>query len=230
NMGALGESRFGAGRGVSNMAYVKVATGTGCGLVVNGSIYRGSFGSAGELGHVTIDEEGPLCDCGNRGCLETFASAHAIVHDAVHGISLAREGSTARPTPRDEASTDIADVVTAALAGDPAAIAAIRRAGEHVGVAVAGLVNLMNPSLILIDGGVARAGDILLEPIRNAIATRSLKAASTNACVELAALGEDAIALGAVAAVIDAAFSLPQTPAMQPHHIHSSYRSTPAGS
>jgi len=198
NMGAVGESRFGAGRGVADMAYVKVATGIGCGLMIKGAIYRGSHGSAGELGHVTMDEEGVRCDCDNRGCLETIASGPAIVRDA-----NARRAPGAQP----RALTDIADVVRAALEGDTAARAAIQGAGNHIGVALAGLVNLMNPSLILVDGGVARAGELLLEPIRRVIVARSLKAGSATTRVLLGELGPNAIALGAVASVIDAVFS-----------------------
>jgi predicted NBD/HSP70 family sugar kinase len=200
NMGALGESRFGAGRGVADFAYVKVGTGIGCGLVVNGAVYRGSQGFAGELGHLTLDVDGPLCDCGNRGCLEAVAGAGAIVRAALGGAG--RDGDMA-----DVADVDVADVVRAALAGDAASREAIARAGEQIGVALAGLVNLVNPSLILLDGGVARAGELLIAPVRAAIAARSLAAASASARIEPAALGESAIALGAVALVLDAAFA-----------------------
>jgi predicted NBD/HSP70 family sugar kinase len=238
NMGAVGESRFGVGRGVADMAYVKIATGIGCGLIINGQIYRGSHGSAGELGHVTINEEGALCDCGNRGCLETVASAAAITRDAMALIPQASPGDPlGRPVSEaegiapgerllgsndirhdirsEETPVDIADVVRAALNGDRSACTAIQRAGNHIGVALAGLVNVMNPSLILIDGSVARAGELLLEPIRRVIAARSLKAASTSTSVVLGELGDNAIALGAVASVIDATFNSTSALAIQ---------------
>lgn len=218
NMGALGESRYGAGRGLSDFAYVKVGSGIGCGLVIAGNVYRGSRGSAGELGHVTIDEDGPLCDCGNRGCLETVASGPAIVRDAIEASSLNCERA-ARGLPPvtgsaalahvSAAPVDVADVVQAALDGDPASCAAIERAGDRIGIALASLINLVNPSVILVDGGVARAGELLLEPIRRAIATRSLSAASANTQLVAGELGTNAIALGAIAAVIDAAFGPP---------------------
>ncbi len=221
NMGAVGESRFGAGQEGADMAYVKVATGIGCGLIINGHIYRGSHGSAGELGHVTIDEEGSLCDCGNRGCLETVAGAAAITRDAMALMRAANQGvplvsNDARNDARSEdTAIDIADVIKAASNGDRAACTAIQRAGNHIGVALAGLVNLVNPSLILIDGSVARAGELLLEPIRRVIAARSLKAASASTSIMLSALGDNAIALGAVASVIDATFSSTSTLAIQ---------------
>jgi glucokinase-like ROK family protein len=209
NMGALGESRYGAGRGTTDLAYVKIGTGIGAGLVVGGQLYHGSRGSAGEIGHVTIDEQGPVCDCGNRGCLEAIASADAVVADARAAQSLHRSLGS-KPVDPGALSTlpdpDIADVVEAASHGDPASVAAIAYAGERIGVALASLVNLLNPSLILVDGGVARAGEMLLDPIRRAVAARSLALASHHARVEVGALGDNAIAFGGVATVLDAAF------------------------
>jgi glucokinase-like ROK family protein len=191
NMGTLGESRYGAGRGVENMAYIKLGTGIGGGMIMNGAIYRGG-GSAGEIGHVTIDADGPECACGNKGCLEALAGAGAIVQDASRGAS--------------RAACDIADVVQAALEGDPHCSAALERAGEYIGVAVADVINLCSPSLILIDGGVSRAGDLLLSPLRAAAAARSLPIGWTNTTIQLAQLGDNAIALGAVSTVLDATF------------------------
>ena len=224
NMGARGESQYGAARNVENMAYVKVATGIGCGLIMNGDIYRGSGGSAGEIGHVTIDDDGPLCDCGNRGCLEAVAGGAAITLDAARGMRQSNadgkratnEADAARECPEERLAEtlDVADVVQAALAGDPAARGAIERAGYHIGIALAGLVNIFNPSLILLDGSVARSGELLLAPIRQAIVRRSLAASSTDIRIELAQLGDNAIALGAVATVIEAAFGPPSLATM----------------
>jgi predicted NBD/HSP70 family sugar kinase len=197
NMGALGESRFGAGRGVDQLTYVKVGTGIGCGLVINSSVYRGSCGSAGELGHVSIDADGPPCECGNRGCLEAVAGALAIVQRA-----------TSPDGDSSVALADVSDVVCAARNGHVASRAALEAAGNAIGVALAGLVNLVNPAVIIIAGGVAHAGDLLLEPIRSAIATRGLAIASSQTRVVIAELGDNAIALGAVATVIEAAFTL----------------------
>jgi predicted NBD/HSP70 family sugar kinase len=218
NMGARGESQYGAGRNVENMAYVKVATGIGCGLIVNGDIYRGSGGTAGELGHVTIDDNGPICDCGNRGCLEAVAGAAAVTYAAAHGMQPGANGDTPGQIARTDTQTgdllDVADVVQAALAGDKAAQDAIARAGYHIGIALAGLVNIFNPSLILLDGSMARAGELLLAPIRQGIARRGLAASSAITKVELAKLGDNAIALGAVATVIAAAFGPPSMSTM----------------
>ena len=213
NMGALGESRYGAGRGLSELAYVKIGTGIGCGLVVQGEVYQGSRGTAGELGHVTIDENGPRCDCGNLGCLEAMAGARSIVEDAAEGISLRHQvGGSAGPAAQATlaAGSDVADVVSAAHRGDPASMAAIARAGDLIGIALASLVNLFNPSVILVDGSVAHAGDLLLEPIRRAIGSRSLRVASSHTQILPCELGDNAIALGAVATVINVAFGSPR--------------------
>ena len=217
NLGALGESRYGAGVGVPDLTYVKVGTGIGGGLVMAGRIYRGSVGSAGEIGHVTVDPDGPLCDCGNRGCLEALVGAHMITRDAAAGVSLrasgeALTGTAATPALAEIAQPDVADVVTAALQGDAAALAALNHAGELIGVVLASLVNLINPSLILVGGSVARAGDLLLDPIRRTIAARSFSVASARISVRAGDLGDNATALGGVAMVTDAAFRIPAIP------------------
>ena len=214
NAGALGESRYGAGRGVADLAYVKIGTGIGAALVINGQIYRGSRGSAGEIGHVSIDENGPRCACGNRGCLEAVAGGGAIV-DEVRSLLAMRDGIASDASPsvseaRD--SLDLASVVQAALDGDKICRKAIAHAGEHIGVALAGMVNLINPSLVLLDGGVVRAGELLLDPIRRAVAARSLAVASRHSRIAVGALRDEAIALGGVVTVIDAAFG-PTSPA-----------------
>jgi predicted NBD/HSP70 family sugar kinase len=143
---------------------------------------------------VTIDADGPECDCGNRGCLEALAGAGAIVDDASRGAS--------------KAACDVADVVRAAQEGDASCRAALERAGESIGVAVADLINLCNPSLILLDGSVSRAGELLLGPLRRTAAARSLPIAWANTTIQLAQLGDNAIALGAVSTVLDAAFGV----------------------
>lgn len=212
NMGALGESRLGAGRGDTDMAYIKIGTGIGGGLILNGRIYRGNQGSAGELGHLTIDENGPPCVCGGRGCLETLAGTRAIVADAEQGLSLARKQALepGKEIPVAESAqreyADIADVVAAAQQGDAACMAALERAGERIALALAGLVNLVNPASIVLDGSVARAGEILLPSIRRAVASTSLPSAWKGTRLLLGELGATAIALGAALTVLDAAF------------------------
>lgn len=207
NLGALAESRYGAAAGESDFAYIKVGTGIGCGLVINGEIYRGSSGVAGEIGHFTVDENGPRCTCGNRGCLEATAAASQIVHLAVDAGYDQGEITAGAASGAQE--VDVADVVAAALQGDAACQHAISRSGELIGMALASLVNLVNPSIILVDGSVSRAGELLLAPVRKAIAERSLWAASHATRVQASALGDNAIALGAATMVLDAVFGAP---------------------
>lgn len=209
NLGALAEGRYGEAIGASNYIYVKVGTGIGCGLVIDGKIYRGSSGVAGEFGHFTIDKNGPLCACGNHGCLEAVAGAPQIVRMAL-GAGYGQGEATARaPGVDEDAEVDVADVIQAALHGDMACRAAVGRAAELIGVAMAGLVNLVNPSVILLYGSVARADELLLEPIREAIRERSLLAASRTVRVQTSALGDSAIALGAATMVLDTIFGFP---------------------
>ena len=215
NLGALAEGRYGAAIGASNFIYVKVGTGIGCGLVIDGKIYRGSSGVAGEFGHFTVDKDGPLCACGNRGCLEAVAGAPQIVRSAL-SAGYGQGEATARATVYDQDSqptqddeVDVAEVIQAALRGDPACQAAVAQAAEQIGVALAGLVNLVNPSVISLYGSVARAGEFLLGPIREAIRERSLLAASQAVRVQTSALGDSAIALGAATMIIDAIFGPP---------------------
>lgn len=233
NMGALAESRHGAGRGIADLAYIKLGTGIGCGLVVNGEVYRGSVGASGELGHLSILSDGPRCVCGHLGCLEALAGTAVIIRDAREGISwrearLAVErgmGAPADPcrgvssgaddlTLAELASLsdgDFAAVVKAARDGNPSAIAAVQRAGERLGVAVAALVNLVNPSLILLGSGAALLDDVLLEPLRRTAASRCLPSVWARTRVASGMLGASAVALGAATAVIDAAFTAPPT-------------------
>ena len=216
NLGALAEGRYGAALGASNFIYVKVGTGIGCGMVIDGKIYRGSSGVAGEFGHFTVDRDGPLCACGNRGCLEAVAGAPQIVRLALEAgyrqgeavAHAATSGAGAQDVQNTE-DIDVAEVIQAALHGDRACRAAVGRAAELIGVAMAGLVNLVNPSVITLYGSVARAGELLLGPIREAIRERSLLAASQAVRVQTSALGDSAIALGAATMVIDAIFGPP---------------------
>jgi len=148
NLGALAEFRHGAGRGYRTLVFVKVSSGVGAGLIVDGSLFRGRDGSAGEIGHVTLDERGPLCRCGSRGCLEAYASSGT----AVAMMSEHLPGAT------------FDSVLEAAQAGSPAARRVFEDAGLHLGWGLAALVNLLAPGVLIVGGEMARAGELLLEP------------------------------------------------------------------
>lgn len=198
--GALGEWAFGAGRGVDNLVYIKVGTGIGAGLLIDGQIYRGTTGCAGEIGHVTIEENGPLCTCGNRGCLEALAGGRAIAQKAIFAIKAGAR-TTLSELPSLEAISAM-DVIAAARKGDHLSQKLVQEAGYYLGTALANLINLFNPTKIVIGGGVAQVGDLLLEPVRKLAKQRSLKVASQAVTITSAVLGRRSSAMGAVAQAI----------------------------
>ena len=187
NLGALGEATWGAGRGCEDFVFVQVRTGIGVGLMLGGRIYRGAAGLAGELGHVTVDEAGPWCGCGNRGCLQQFASEPAILR------TLA---SSQHPPPT------IAAVVAAAQAGDRASLRVLSDAGRHIGDALAAACNLLNPQRVIIGGELRLAGDLLLASIRSALERRTLGAVVSSTELIPAELGAAAEVRGALTLVL----------------------------
>jgi glucokinase-like ROK family protein len=201
-LGAIGEWAFGAGRGERFLAYIKAGSGIGAGLLLDGKIYRGATGSAGEIGHLTIDENGPQCTCGNYGCVEAYAGGKAIARAAREAVQKGlRTQLSALPL---EAITAL-EVANAARRGDFLSQQIIERAGEHLGIAIAGVVNLFNPSVIIIGGGVAQIGDLYLEPVRRAVQKRSLSASARAVRITTALLGRRSSAMGAVVQAISLA-------------------------
>lgn len=196
-LGALGEWAFGAGRLEPDLLYIKVGYGIGAGLLLKGNIYSGATGSAGEIGHITINENGPLCTCGNRGCLEALAGGRAIAQQAVYAIQAGRRTRLAAIQPLEKITA--LDVALEARKGDLIAQEIITHAGQYLGIAIAGLINVVNPSLIVIGGGVAQMGDLFLEPIRRSATTRSLPAAARVVRITAAVLGRRSSGMGAVA-------------------------------
>lgn len=194
-LGALGEWTFGAGRQESNVVYIKVGTGVGAGLILNNQIYHGEIGTAGEIGHVTIDERGTMCTCGNRGCLEAMAGGRAIAQQAQQAVLAGQRTqlSAVRPVERISAR----DVTLAARRGDLVAQQIVTHAGELLGTAIAGLINVLNPGVVIVGGGVTQAGDLLLEPIRSAVKKHSLKAAQI-VRVTSSVLGRRSATIGAI--------------------------------
>jgi predicted NBD/HSP70 family sugar kinase len=187
NLGALAEVVFGAARGLSHVIYLKVAAGIGAGLVLDGRVYRGSAGKAGELGHTQERPEGILCRCGNRGCLETLASAPALVEQLrpAHGSELT-----------------VADMLDLVRTGDRGAIRVVDDAGRAIGRVLGDVCNALNPEAIVVGGDLAAAGEPLLQAIRETIARRALPGAAERVDVRPALLGQRAGVLGALALVI----------------------------
>jgi glucokinase-like ROK family protein len=195
-LGALGEWAAGAGRGESTLAYLKVGTGIGCGLLIDGKIYRGITGSAGEIGHLMIDENGPLCACGNRGCLEAFSGGRAIAQQALDAIKSGKRTNLANF--QSDGTITAQQVAAAARQGDLVAQQILSQAGAKIGIAIAGLVNIFNPGMVIIGGGVSQNGDIILEPIRQVVNRRSLPAATRVVHITTAMLGRRSSSIGAV--------------------------------
>jgi len=184
NLGALAEMTWGAGRDCSNFAYIKASTGIGAGLVIDGRLLRGASGTAGEIGHTTLDESGALCYCGNRGCLETVASGPAIIR--LVGLV---DGQV--PT--------LSQIVDLAVKGDLRCHRAISDAGRAIGVAVAGLCNLINPERVIVGGLLSRSGAVLLQPLRESIRRHTVQAAAEMLDVRPAEFDDRAELLGSLA-------------------------------
>ncbi|HEU5034343.1 MAG TPA: ROK family transcriptional regulator [Mycobacteriales bacterium] len=187
NLGALAEATWGAARGVNDVVYLKLGDGVGAGLVLGGNVYRGAAGTAGEIGHTTIDERGAVCRCGNRGCLETFVGGEALV-------------SLLRPTYGDELT--LFGLVERAIAGEPPCQRVVADAGRHVGTAVANVCNILAPAVVVVGGELAAAGSLLLNPITEAIRRHAIRPAAEKVSVRPAKLGDRAEVLGAVALVL----------------------------
>jgi len=182
-----------------NLAYIKVGTGVGAGLLLEGHIYRGATGSAGEIGHLTVDINGSLCTCGNRGCLETIASGPAIAQRGREAIAAGKQTQLVTP-PKGALRAE--DVAAAASRGDLVAQQIIAEAGAQLGVAIAGLINLINPNMVVVGGGVASIGDLFLEPVRREVRRRSLPASVRALQITTALLGERSVSIGAVVQAI----------------------------
>jgi predicted NBD/HSP70 family sugar kinase/biotin operon repressor len=202
SLGALAEYAWGAGRGAGVVVYLKLATGIGSGIVIDGVLFDGVGGTAGEIGHTTIDDEGDLCRCGNRGCLETLAGGPAIAELVSRSL-----GEKLEPD----------DVIRRAVEGDAGCRRALADAGRHIGVAVANLCNLVNPERIVVGGSVGQAGALLLDPLMESVSLRAIPSAAEDVEIVPGELGERAELLGALAFVLQVASTVPagRRPALQ---------------
>jgi predicted NBD/HSP70 family sugar kinase len=187
NLGALGEVTFGAGRGLSDVTYVKVSSGIGTGLVLGGRLYHGAAGLAGELGHVQVREHGDLCRCGNRGCLETVAATGAVL---------------AALQPAHRTDLGVRDVLALIAESDPGALRIVADAGRAIGRVLADHCNAFNPAAVIVGGELSAAGAPLLDGIREAVDRYAVPAIAQAVQIIPAALGERAEVLGALATII----------------------------
>lgn len=195
---ALAERRFGSGRDVSEYVYISVGAGTGAALFLGNELYTGSRGFAGEFGHVTVDERGPLCSCGNRGCLEVSVSASALINRAQGAVSQRLSPALWRLTGGEEARISLELIGAAADEGDRFARSLLHEAGSLLGIGMVGIVNLLNPTLITLGGGLAlAAGKFLLPAVEVVLSERALQPQALGVKVELSKLGEADWARGA---------------------------------
>jgi predicted NBD/HSP70 family sugar kinase len=187
NLGALGELAEGAGRGCSHLVYLKLSSSVAAGIVADGRLYRGAEGIAGEIGHISVDARGPVCHCGNRGCLETLVGGPYLLQ------------MLPRPSGRDQPVPTLRSVIADALAGDPGCRRILSDAGRAVGGSVAIIANLFNPRLVILGGELARAGDLVLQSIRQATEQAAIPSAVRTLKVVRGELGERAQIIGALA-------------------------------
>ena len=196
NVLAVGEQHAGVARAARDFLYVKIGTGIGCGIVVDGELYRGVDGCAGDIGHIRVDDFGPTCACGNTGCLEAFAGGAALARDA---LSMARSGRSPVLAEILERNGEVtaADIGLAVSRGDAQAVQLIRDSGHRIGQVLASLVSFFNPGLIVIGGRVTGLGHALLAEIRGVTYRRPLPLATGNLPIVLSELGDEGGVVGA---------------------------------
>ena len=210
---ALGERAFGCGQGVDDLIYYHIGMGIGAGIISHGKLYRGAKESAGEIGHTVIDEFGPACRCGNFGCLEAFASAKAIRDHAIAALEKGVESILLTVAENKVANITAETVSLAAGKGDKLCRRILQEAGAHLGIGAANLVNILNPALLIVGGGLAKAGDFILEPLVRTLQERSLAVSAKAVTVVTSMLGDNAAPLGATTLVLKRVFAIPELPA-----------------
>jgi glucokinase len=201
NAAAWGEFRFGVGKDVDDLVFVTLGTGVGGGIISHGVLLRGARGMGGELGHITVQPAGPRCGCGNRGCLEALASGTAIEQRA-REVADERPHSALRKLATERAPLG-GDVLDLARIGDEAAIEVLREAGTWLGIGLATYINIFDPEVIAIGGGVSEAGDLVSEPARRELQLRSHSPSRDLVEIRAASLGAEAGMVGAAALARD---------------------------
>lgn len=203
NLGALAEQWWGAGRGISHFAYVKVGTGVGSGHVINGELYRGAGGFAGEIGHLSMDPHGETCVCGLRGCLALFVGSPALVRRASE-LRATMSGTAL------EGEISMTALEAAGLAADPLALQVAREAATYLGIAVSGMLNLMDPAVVIVGGGITSLGDRFLGPLRETVGMRTRVSGGAGPSIVMSKLGPQSVAVGAATLVLKEALANPR--------------------
>jgi glucokinase-like ROK family protein len=206
NIMALGEQRSGDAEDIDHFLVIKIGTGIGCGIMASRKIHRGNNGCAGDIGHICVDKQGPICRCGNRGCLEAMAAGPAIANKAMQAALDGRSELLRQMMGANDGKLTPEDVRAACREGDEAALEIIRASGQMIGDVLAGLVNFFNPSHIFITGGISNFGNHLLIAVKRAVLRRSLPLATSNLTINFSRTGPDAGVLGAVTLALEYLF------------------------
>lgn len=204
---AMGERWFGHGRGdVNSFICVNLGYGIGAALYLDGQIFNGGSGTSGELGHMTVDGEGPICACGRKGCLESLAAGNAIAKRAKREMAEGRRSSI---TPACHAAElEAKDVFLAAANQDPLAMEIIHDTAEYIGTALANVITLLDPEVIILEGGLSRAGEPFIDEIRQVVKRFQMKYAGRNTRIVVSELGENAAAIGAATYLLQRLFDV----------------------
>lgn len=209
NVMALGEIYQGCGKGIDNLIFIKIGTGIGAGIVCEGKIYRGASGCAGDIGHICVDKNGPICHCGNKGCLEAIAAGPAIAERALQAAQAGKSSIIMNLYEKNGHLLQAEDVGNASREGDALAIEVIRESGQYIGDVLAGLVNYYNPEMIVIGGGVSNLGNLLLSTIRQSVLHRSLPLATRDLQIVFSDIGQATGVIGAINLAMDNILTLP---------------------
>ena len=197
NAAALAEHYLGVGQGVNNLIYLTLGTGIGGAIILDNKLYKGASGSAGEIGHMTIDVNGLRCKCGNIGCWETLASGTAVAREAIARIRNGEGSSLTEMVAGRIENITAEKVAMAASEGDSLALGVINKVATYLGVGLVNLVNIFNPEVIVVGGGMAKMGDLLLDPARQVVTDRAFPVAAKAVRIVTTQLGDDAGMLGA---------------------------------
>ncbi len=201
NAAALGEFLFGAGKEAENLIYITVSTGVGGGIIINKKLYRGKSGNAGEIGHMTVEPNGPRCNCGNYGCLEVMSSGTAIARIAKERLNHTENIKNVESLLSTFENITPKEVFECASKGDKLALEVVDYTSNYLGIGIASLINIFDPEMIIIGGGVSKVGDMLFDRLKKVALERSFEVMSNTVKIVPASLGTDAGLIGALAIV-----------------------------
>jgi len=202
NVIAMGEVKFGAGRGSKNSITIALGTGVGGGIIVNNQIISGAAGAGGEIGHMKLVENGPLCGCGQRGCFETYASATGIIREGRSRLAVNKENMLYERIGGNTENLEAKDIFDCAREGDSFSMEIVEYASNYLGMGIGNLLNIINPEVIVLSGGVALAGDILLDQLRRDLSRYAMPVTLKGLEIKQGELGNDAGIKGSIALFI----------------------------